>query len=113
MQTYIFFPFLSLAEDDAVLIDVEEVSLPLAALVVGMSEISDMVLVIGLTLKAGTFPQTGFVEDVKDSAAVENSCCCAKRLLSFCEIFLGIVDYIICDTYISIYIYIYKYIYIN
>lgn len=107
MQTYIFFPFLPFVEDDAALLDMEKVSLPLATLVVGMSEISDIIFVIGLTSADGTFPQTGFVEEVEDSAAAESSCCCAKRLLSFCEIFLGIVDYINCNTYISIYIYIY------
>lgn len=93
-RTYTVFPFLSFSEekedcDPAVLLEVDEEkgSLPL------LSDASAIILDIGLVCIAGVLPQIGFDEETElDSVAAESSCC-AKRLLSFCEIFLGIGDY--------------------
>lgn len=59
------------------------------------SATSDMILDMGLTGTAGTLPHTGLVDDDGVSLA---SCCCARRLLSFCEIFLGMADYNRCAS---------------
>lgn len=57
----------------------------------GTSATSDMILDMGLTGTAGTLPHTGLVVD--DDGVSLASCSCARRLLSFCEIFLGMADY--------------------